>query len=347
MKGFLKKGSIVVLPLILLLTVVNYFGDAAKIFHSDYEKEMVRILNQGFNVTNITNYDERVFQRHFIQSLKEAPDIVVLGSSRTALIGSELLNENSVINNSVSGASIEDLLALYQIYKSNNLLPEKFMIGIDPWMFNMNNGQTKWKSIATEYEEFLNRGNDNLTFLDGLGKYSQLLSLSYFQASLPEVTKNLKGLGLPLASEKRVNESNTKLGDGSLTYSDALQSVSQEQVEKEVDEYLSGAIYGVEDFFEISPAYLEQLKMLLTDMIEEEIEVSLFMAPYHPRVYSILSLDYPLVQETEVIVKNLSRDLRVTHYGSFNPSTDDLKPGDFYDGMHCKIAGIKKILKLK
>ena len=58
MKIFLKKILIISLTILTLLVAVNYFGDAAKIFDTEYEKKMVEIILSGDYVTNITNYDE-------------------------------------------------------------------------------------------------------------------------------------------------------------------------------------------------------------------------------------------------------------------------------------------------
>jgi len=117
MQRFINKFIIISLPVLILLFTVNYFGDAARIFDSDYEKEMAETLMKGSFVTNISNYDERVFQKELINRMNNAPEILVLGSSRTMLINSTYFPNQTFFNNSVSGASIEDIIALFQMYK--------------------------------------------------------------------------------------------------------------------------------------------------------------------------------------------------------------------------------------
>ena len=156
MKKFIYKITLITLPILILLLVVNYFGDAARLFDNDYEKQMANIVASGKYVTNIDNYDERLFQKELIFNKNIQPNIVVIGSSTTMLINSDLFPDTLLFNNSVSGASIEDIVGIYQLYKTNNKLPRKIIIGIDPWMFNENNGQERWQSISTYYYNFHN-----------------------------------------------------------------------------------------------------------------------------------------------------------------------------------------------
>ena len=109
------------------MVLVNYNEDPANLFTST-EKKMVEIVNQGFFVTNLTNYDERLHQLEFINALNYSPDVIILGSSRTMLINSNHFIDENLINNSVSSACINDIIAIYQIYKENNLQPKKIII---------------------------------------------------------------------------------------------------------------------------------------------------------------------------------------------------------------------------
>jgi len=183
MKKFIYKASLSTIVVLTILVSVNYFGDAAKLFGSDYEKVIATILLNGKNVTNISNYDERRLQKELIENLKKTPDIVILGSSRTMLINDEYFTEKFLLNNSVSGASIEDLISIYQIYKSKGMIPGKVIIGIDPWLFNENNNQSRWKTLEKEFNTFFEK---DLIFKDNLS----LVSIKKFQMFF-DITDNL------------------------------------------------------------------------------------------------------------------------------------------------------------
>ena len=68
MEKFLFKTITYSLPFIFLLVSINYLLDPAKLFNSEYIKSMISILDQGYYVTNITNYNERTFQKSMISA---------------------------------------------------------------------------------------------------------------------------------------------------------------------------------------------------------------------------------------------------------------------------------------
>ena len=143
MKKFIVKTSLSSFVIIFFLIITNYLGDNAKLYSKGYENKIAKILIDGYNVTNINNYDERILQREWINQLGKSPDIVVLGSSRSMMIREKDFENTKLMNNTVSGASIQDLIAIYQLYKTKNLLPKTFVIGLDPWIFNQNNNQRR------------------------------------------------------------------------------------------------------------------------------------------------------------------------------------------------------------
>ena len=130
MKRFLIRTSKIACPILIILVSVNYFGDAARIFDPEYEREMSEILMSGRFITNINNYDERVFQKEVINRMAKAPEVLVLGSSRTMLINSSYFPGQTFFNNSVTGASIEDLISLFQVYKEKKISLQKYYLGL-------------------------------------------------------------------------------------------------------------------------------------------------------------------------------------------------------------------------
>jgi hypothetical protein len=177
MKEFLKKAIIYCLFMLSLIFSVNIIVDPANIIHG-IELKIAKYISEGYNVTNIQDIDERKLQKLIIQNLQYSPSIVILGSSRIMEIGKEYYGDDC-FNNGVSGASIEDLVAIYQLYIENghaNFI-KKIVIGIDPWLFNRNNGQRRWESLSNEYYSFIGEGIPLKNRIP-LYKYSQLISPS-------------------------------------------------------------------------------------------------------------------------------------------------------------------------
>lgn len=345
MKQFIKNSILIILPILTILLATNYFGDAARLFNSDYEKEMAKIILSGKYVTNVENYDERLFQKELIYNDKVKPNFVVIGSSRTLHINSDICSSNSFLNNSVSGASLEDIISIYQLYKVNNKLPQKLIIGIDPWLFNNSSNGERWKTIGDYYYQFINRDVEKNKFYY---KYKELFSLSYFQSSLKLIPSVIMGKSDPVSTKNKYNSLGTKLTDGSLIYGNEYRTASQKKIDEKIFSYITRKeIYGMEGFNVISDKKWKDFELLMTDIKKNNIEVTFFMSPYAPIVYERIKKDYPVVLKVEQKINNFSSLNKIKIYGSFNPSYCNLDKTFFYDAMHLKENGIQRIYNNK
>lgn len=329
----------------LILIVVNYIGDSAHIFSEGYESKIAKIINNGNYVTNIDNYDERIFQEEIIKNMDTTPEIIVLGASRSMMINGSLLGNINFFNNSVSGASIEDYTAIYQAYKSCNKIPKTIIIDIEPYLFNKNNGQNRWMSLQKYYNDFYNISNFESVNNYGLNKYKELISFSYFQSSLSKIPKIILGNNEPIATNIKFNNTNTKLTDGTIVYGKPYRNASQNLIERKVNSFLATDLYSIERFKEIDKDIWTKFKKLILDMKKNDITIKFFLCPYHPKVYNRIKNDYPMVIETENSVLKFAKKNNITIYGTFNPGKIGFDKTYFYDGMHCKPKGIKKILQ--
>ena len=75
----------------LAVAATNYCVDPAQLFSGgNYEQGVADILLSGNNVANVSNYDERLLQKAYVNNLKRRNDVIVLGSSRSMQIKSHL-----------------------------------------------------------------------------------------------------------------------------------------------------------------------------------------------------------------------------------------------------------------
>ncbi|PIE46280.1 MAG: hypothetical protein CSA44_00605 [Gammaproteobacteria bacterium] len=349
MKRFIINTIKFSIPILILVASVNYLGDAARLFHNDYEKKIVNILASGKLVTNISNYDERILQKEIINFLNPKPDVLVIGSSRTMLIKQAFIpNNKTIYNSSVSGASIEDLIAIYQMYKEKNSLPSRIIIGIDPWMFNKNNGQTRWKSIEKEYNAFFEKKIEHQSVSNSLDirKYKQLLSFSYFQSSLKLMPNLFKRNSSPIPTDIEENKTLTKLKDGTIKYGNSYRLQSPEQVKRNAIGYKSNKpIYSLGNYTELSNDSINKFNSLLKSIKDEGIDVAFFLAPYHSIVYEEIEKSYPKVLKSEEFIIECAKQNSYPVIGSFDPAKIQIDKLLFYDGMHLKEESVKKMLK--
>ncbi len=346
MKKFILKLIILLAPILLFVVSVNYIGDAANLFSIGYEKKIADEIIKGNNVTNVYNYDERLLEKHLINNSILCPDVLVIGSSRVMLLNSSHFQKQRIFNAGVSGASIEDLLAIYQMYLQKKCLPKKIILGLDPWTLNINNGQTRWKTLNQEYLISYNQlTNNSIVAKDEQidSKYLQLVSPSYFKGSFK---KMLIVSSKPIPTTTKINNTFTKLVDGSITYDLEVRSATPDEIEKRAIDFISGDIYSIEKFDKLSPEIRFLLEKFIERLRSNHIEISFFLAPYHPKVYSFIAKSdkYSKVIESENYFRDLGLKYGIKVIGSFNPNKLNMDNSYFYDGMHCNEKGIEKIL---
>jgi hypothetical protein len=350
---------LLLLPLGALLVGVNYKVDPANLFSGGaYERGVAALLSRGQNVTNLRNFDERLLQKCSIQMLPKRPPVLVLGSSRSMLIGTSLFPEGTLHNGAVSGGVLEDLLAVYQLYTARGWQPDTLIIGLDPWMFNANHGQERWKTLATEalvMRRALGAVADGAAEGEGLGglvqtgstaaKLSELVSLSYFQEAIKTMLDPSKRPSAYHAVATPINDEFTKHPDNSIAYDRKFRDQASD---KEAKAYISlRPVYSLGAFNELSSDTRETLTKLVAHAQQKGTIVRLFLAPYHPIVWQFLQSrpEYQYVPRSETWCRELAEKQGIMLEGSFDPAPFGLTSVDFYDGMHCKPAVVESLLR--
>jgi hypothetical protein len=345
---FYKKLLILLLPLTALLATINFTIDPAHLFSGgQYEKQMALILLKGENVTNVTNFDERLFQKFFISGLQKAPYNLVFGSSRAMLIDSSFLDNKFTINNCVSGGKIEDYIALYNLYRTKKMKPKHLYIGIDPWLFNENNPDNRWQSIDQDYQQMLKllqpEQTESPIHFNSLLKWKEILSPSYFQTAIKSIP--LK----PLQKCKtKYNDGMTKLKDGAITYDKTTRDISPIEVNQKAFDFVKhNELDYIEDYRFLSKKNMDIFSQFIKYLKKEDIQITLILAPYHSIVYRyILSHpDYKSVLASEIKFREFAVENQVEIIGSFNPEKcKKIIDSDFIDGVHLKEEGIRKLI---
>jgi len=360
----LFKKLLLFSPLLLILILVNFFVDPSGVF-SQVENEdrwVAEKLKAGLNVIYDTSINDRMVQSSYIKSIGEEKKdltIVVIGSSRALQINNSVFLEKSFFNSSLTGATLEDILAITELYLKNNVNVETVILGVDPWMFNRNNGMEKWRILEVEYNGFL---ADNFGFglfdkialhirqikseKEKIKKYGgTLVSLKYFQHSLQEKKFDYESTKHQ-TTENIYIQMPVKLPDGSLVNSESMRSATEEQVRGGVIEYLAHAdVYGMESFNQIDPILRSQFGALLASLNKKKINVILFLPPFHPLTYDYLKNHerYKSVVGVEDYLCKIADELGIRLLGSYDPARVGLTGVDFYDFMHPKREAVENL----
>jgi hypothetical protein len=332
---------------------INYMEDPANIFRKGpYEMGIVDNLMKGSNVTNVTNYDERLLQKYLIEKMETCPGTIVLGSSRVMQLGGELLGEDSIINNGVSGASLEDILAIWDLYKTKGCRVKKVFIGLDPYFLNENNDQSRWRVLTAEYNNCLKElGLERYSEKPPLAgssyaKYKELWSLSYFKTSLAYLMRGVDVHYRPTTS--KINKDFTKMTDGSIYYGEDSRNSPLTVINGYAQQSINETpMYSMREYKGFSKKYETILITFIEYLRKQGVQVEFFISPYHPMVYDFCKKNkyYNIVFDAEEWFKRVANEHNIKLTGTYNPYYYNFRDSSFYDGFHCKEDALGTVLK--
>jgi hypothetical protein len=355
-KNFIKIFFLTVGAFLLSISIFNYLVDPLSVFtesnNQSREYKLAQLLTNHPNVI-ATNMDERKFvkARVNIESIEFDPRIIVVGSSRVLQLGNNILKKN-VLNFGVSGASLEDKIAILDITTSK-FNPKLLIVGADPWIFNEASGQTRWQTLFDEYYSALANLelNSKVEIIKKKKNYEQLISLAYTKESLSYAYKKFLNNEDEdedeyenvqyLDSDQPLPNKNIIRRDGTLVYN--LKYANQNEDIK-IRDSKKWANFSMNPYYfsnkrqEIFEAFLQRYK--------KDYEVIMFLTPYHPAAYYDFLLNDSVILEMEKKFRAIAKlhDIRIL--GSYNPEKYACKGPDFFDGAHPKVSCIDKVISL-
>lgn len=335
-RNFLTQKKILLFSFISLL-ITGFIGFISTLPGKNLEELSAMTLLKSKYIY-FQNMDERKFTKNRILFENKKVDVIVMGSSRLMQLDSNSFSK-STLNLSVSGASVEDLVAFIP-ESVNKFSPSVVYIGADPWIFNKNSEQNRWISVKDMYEFWREKINDkNLDvalFQNSLNHslYENPFSSFYHKLNLKDEQVNGK------------NESISKKSkDGLCIYDKIYSNQSQEEIRRN---FLSNLSYSMNNFEFDNNAkdlYINLIKYLQ----DKKFEVILVLSPYHPELVKLMKFKKSKVLEIENNFIEIARELNVKIIGSYDISKIGLNISnyDFYDGMHPKDSLMSLIVKQK
>ena len=337
MSEYLKKSVGWLLVVLTCLVGVNYFGDSANIFHDDFEQQLAAGLAKGDMVSYRTNYDERRVQELIADKLKDPPSTLVLGSSRMMLVGGADLNDVRLRNAAVSSAVIQDLVGIYQLYRERGLLPQKLVIGVDPWIFNAKYNVDRWRTLQEYYWSFWGRSVDQQPL--NWWNIRQLFSLTYFQSSAKTIFTRNKAAQEIIEVEQEENKYATRRPDGSLVYDEKKRGTSVEKAKQEARQMKNDETSLV-GFSQIDTMRWKEFLRFLEVVKNDEVDIELVLIPYHPTYYA----ETAYREQILTVERKLGSIKYATLSGSYDPDYVGAGEADFYDALHARKEVVVKSL---
>lgn len=329
MKKFLWRTFLFAAPVLGVVVLVNYRIDPANVFAGGgLEKRAAMILLRGEHVAGLVNYDERLLQREFISGLEKRPQTVVLGSSRGMLIDRRNGRDSSLVNSSVSGARLEDMIAIYQLYEDHHIEPQRVIIELSPYMFNGTYRDRRYQTLNAEYRRGAASvcGQSQGLSLGTYAKNLEIVSLSYFQSAVRALGNNAETDTIFATADSVTKTHLIKFPDGSIAYSEDYRNneVTAADIRIAVD-YGNG-----ENFRTLSEERQKTFELFVAYLRDRGVQVEFFLAPLPNEVCG----RRPVFKEVEAYVSAYAARQGIPVRGSYDCDTYNLTLSDFYDGLH-------------
>lgn len=347
----------VVSTIIIIFSIMmfNYKVDSLGIFgNSNFLSKAANSLTNGELIAGLKNYDERLFQELIIRNLKVKNDVIAIGSSRTMQLRKRFFLDDSVnfFNHSVSGASIEDYLSIIGVYELiHGYIPSTIILGIDPWIFNKYNGQSRWKTLSRYYKYEINKvyhNNKIDTNSINLTKWKQLINYSYTSSNINFVINMLVNKGKVFYNTNTLEiDDLIKEPDGSVHHPYNKRYPDEEKVKLKALEFTKASIYSLENFDNLSNIKL--FEDFIHYLQSKNIKVIFLLPPYNPISYNVLKKNkkYKNILVGEKYLIDFANNNKIELFGSYNPHKYNFKSYHFYDGMHPNENVIKNIISYK
>ena len=314
-------------PLALIVALTNYVVDPGNMFGADSrEGGLAAEPLTGRPMTATFTLDDLRLQRRLAEGRRRVPDVLVLGSSRTRLLSQAAFPNLEVVNASVGAASLEDIIALFELYDEQGLCPRALFVAVDAWALS---GALRNPSRALEPE--LHAALRRLDWESGLDffawwpqRWRLLASPPYFQASLALIFSG---------SDRRGDPGSTFQPDGSVVWAQGLAKRRPEVVEVIVRDTPPPP-------FVVPPPKRTRVLLLetfLRDVQRRDVRVVLWLPPYHPTAYArFIVEDVRGVTRSEAQIRRLGDELRIPVLGSYDPAKSGVAGGAFIDFDHLR-----------
>ncbi|MCR5117757.1 MAG: hypothetical protein K6A97_09655 [Lachnospiraceae bacterium] len=341
----------ILLAAVLYIPVVgmNIVADSANLFRSKMVREMGELLSAGNIVKSPGDFDEGELQKVMISSDEFDCDTVVIGSSSVLYVPWE----DGTYVAGLSGSYLKDMIAVIGILESENKLPKKVIIGMDPWNLKEDSGEGRHTSIAkyADYELSVMRGEPSETskkYLRSsdignlLEKGGELFSFSYFQSSLKLIMKaGIKGIP-SLVKKEVVTLSEEEALSVPALFPNLRRSEVNFESEYEMDNeafyYVAehSIMYLGDRYDDISKDNVELFDLMLKGLKEKGIEVEIYISAMYPVLYDFIEEtgDYDGVIKTEEKIREFATQYGFKVCGSFDPDALGFSKADFSDVFH-------------
>ena len=345
--------SLIILT-ISVVSVFNYKIDSLGLFgNSNYLSQAAKTLTNGKMIAGLKNYDERLFQELIVKNLQVKNDVIAIGSSKTLLLRKRFFLEEKInfFNHSVSGASLEDYIAIVGAYElMHRYLPSTIILGIDPWIFNKYSGQNRWKSLSKYYNYEINKidnkKQNSATTIVNTNKWKQLINYDYTVSNIKFFKNSLQNDGQAFYITETIDiDDSIKESDGSIHYPYKSRHPNHDKVKISAVNSTKGQVYSLNKYKRLDNTQL--FNNFIKYLQLKGTEVIFYLPAYHPNAYDLFikNKKYKYLNISEQYLVKFAKENHIKIKGSYNPHTHNFTYKNFFDAMHGEESIVEKIFK--
>ena len=305
----------------------------------------------GRYVAFAENLEDRVFQIEYVARRPTAPDAIVFGSSRSMQIRPAAVGTDSFFNHSAWGSNLIDYLGIFELYERMGSRPKVVVLGVDPWVFNRHNDQTRWWPLAGHSVSMVSRLRQAGTvggrpgyeiWLGGqlLELGSNLLSKTQLEFSWRVLKDRVSG-----ASEQATyyvldsDDSDlwVKRPDGSIRYMKKERDKTAAELLREAREFAAqNPIYGFREYMSLDRVAVRHFEGFVRYLGGHGVEVILFLSPLHPAAYTaaVARPENRMLVEAEHYLRKFAGEAGLKVVGAYDGTRAGCAPDRFIDAHH-------------
>lgn len=361
LKDLLKLSAklLIFVPIFAFMVFCNYRIDPSGLFFgAGFERIASEYMLDGNAIKGYERLDGRKLNEVYAKNVPYAPQVLINGSSRSMTITADILCPGKTFYNACNvGADRFDFFTSYYIFAKEGKEPETMVLSLDAWLFNNADTTIDKRSDRQLYYQFL---NEELGFTEyeyttddasDKEKYKALFSPAYFQAAIKYYLRDTSGEIMPEVVDDDLYNQNEviKCADGSIIYDVAYRNRTADDVSHALitETYEGFPLMRMEDFYELDHTFMYQLETFIEYLQAKDIEVILYLPPYHEYFYDIATArkdDHPAYFEVEPYCRRLAEKYGLEIYGSYDAKSIGLGFDDFWDSYHMRPESIDKIL---
>ncbi|WP_299615513.1 hypothetical protein [Pelagibius sp.] len=311
--------------------------------------EIARLLHAGTPVGELDSPRHRLINRAFIDSLDQAPETVILGSSRVQPFSPAEAGWQRSLSLAVEGGDLGDLLYIYGLLRDRALIPARTVITVDPYIFAPDSHLLTRNGKHASLQRIV-----GLLETDCIEDFGSQIPLSWLAEvlTLDYVLESLGKLGEGSSDQVRFGPDPElrspgfiKRPDGSVLFSREIRTRSAAYVDDYAATVLDHPVGRGLAFTSLDPCKTAVFQAFLDLLQHDGTTVILAMLPYHPTAFRLLESDRAVLAQVDGFVRQLAAQRSLAVLGAFDPGQSDCGQTDFLDMHHPKQPCIERILE--